>query len=670
MTPRYRRFPALGRHLTLLRTFSVLSALIIMLIASLLAWRVQGDVEHMALQQEAVLAQGQAAALLQAGFFRHGTAASLTPDTLRQLAVYTRQNMHYDHDVRVKIWTVHGTILYSDAPAAIGRHFPIDDGLADILAGRVTSAADISDLNAPENVTERGHFRHLLEVYVPIRLGRGAPIIGAYELYHDLTLLDGQETELRRAIWGSVALGFLVLYVSLFLIVRNASHRLVRQSASLAYQARHDALTDLPNRTLLHDRLQQALHHAPPPQPGAEPVSVALLLMDLDRFKEINDTFGHHHGDQLLRQVGARLCAALRATDTVARLGGDEFAVLLPATDVQRASAVAGALVRALEEPFILEGYSVSVGASIGIAVAPEHGQDATTLLRRADVAMYAAKRATSGYAVYLAAQDQYSPERLGLVGELRRAIEQDQLLLYYQPKVDFKTGRLDSVEALVRWQHPVRGLVPPDQFIPLAEHTGLITPLSHWVLTAALRQCRAWRDAGLGIRVAVNLSARLLQDERLVDSIVDLLRAWDVTPDLLQVEVTESAVMADPARALQILTRLHEMGIRIAIDDFGTGYSSLAYLKKLPADEIKIDKSFVRDMPGNADDVTIARSVIDLDHNLGLSVVAEGVEDRAVWDQLAGMGCDLAQGYYLSRPIPAAALTSWVGALGQEKAS
>jgi len=669
MTPRYRRFPALGRHLTLLRTFSVLSALIITLIASLLAWRVQSQVERMALQQEAVLARGQAAALLHAGLFRPSTSAGLTPGTLHRLAVYTQQNMRYVHDVRVKIWDAHGTILYSDARAAIGRHFPIDDGLADILAGRVASAADISDLNAPENVTERGHFRHLLEVYVPIQVDRSAPIIGAYELYHDLTLLDGQEAELRRAIWGSVALGFLALYVSLFLIVHNASRRLVRQSASLAYQARHDALTDLPNRTLLHDRLRQALHHAPPP-PGGDSASVALLLIDLDRFKEINDTFGHHCGDQLLRQVGARLCATLRATDTVARLGGDEFAVLLPVIDARGAGAVAGTLVRTLEEPFMLEGYSVSIGASIGIALAPEHGQDATTLLRRADVAMYTAKRATSDYAIYIAAQDQYSPERLGLVGELRRAIEQDQLVLYYQPKVDLRTGRLDSVEALVRWQHPVRGIVLPDQFIPLAEHTGLITPLSHWVLTAALRQCRAWRDAGLGIRIAVNLSARLLQDEHLVDSIVELLQTWGVTPDLLQVEVTESAVMADPARALQILTRLHDMGIRIAIDDFGTGYSSLAYLKKLPADEIKIDKSFVRDMAVNADDVTIARSVIDLGHNLGLSVVAEGVEDRAVWDQLAEMGCDLAQGYYLSRPIPAAALASWVRALPDEKAS
>ncbi len=370
MTPRYRQFRTLGRHLTLLRTFSVLSALIITLIASLLVWRVQDQVERMALQQEAVLAQGQAAALLHAGLFHPGTSAGLTPGTLRRLAVYTRQNMQYDHDVRVKIWNRHGTILYSDARAAIGRHFPIDDGLADILAGRVASAADISDLNAPENVTEHGHFRHLLEVYVPIQVGRGAPIIGAYELYHDLTLLDGQEAELRRAIWGSVALGFLVLYISLFLIVHNASRRLVRQSASLVYQARHDALTDLPNRTLLHDRLQQALHHAPPPQSSGDSASVALLLMDLDRFKEINDTFGHHHGDQLLRQVGARLCATLRATDTVARLGGDEFAVLLPATDAQGASAVASTLVRTLEESFMLEGYSVSIGASIGIALA------------------------------------------------------------------------------------------------------------------------------------------------------------------------------------------------------------------------------------------------------------------------------------------------------------
>ncbi|HEY8284572.1 MAG TPA: GGDEF domain-containing phosphodiesterase, partial [Chloroflexota bacterium] len=321
------------------------------------------------------------------------------------------------------------------------------------------------------------------------------------------------------------------------------------------------------------------------------------------------------------------------------------------------------AILRALDQPFVLEGYSMTLGASIGITLAPDHGQDAITLLRRADVAMYTAKRGATGYALYTTEQDQYSPDRLGLTGELRQAIEQDRLCLHYQPKVDLKTGHLDGVEALVRWPHPDRGLLPPDQFIPLAEHTGLIAPLSRWVLGTALRQCRAWRDEGLEIRVAVNLSARLLQDEHLIETVSDLLQAHGVPPNDLELEITESAVMADPARALGLLHRLHMMGVRLSIDDFGTGYSSLAYLNRLPVDEVKIDKSFILGLRTD-DAATITRSIIDLGHNLGLVVVAEGVEDQVAYERLGGMGCDLAQGYYLSRPIPAADLTAWARSL------
>ena len=258
----------------------------------------------------------------------------------------------------------------------------------------------------------------------------------------------------------------------------------------------------------------------------------------------------------------------------------------------------------------------------------------------------------------------------MGLSGELRAAIEKDELRLYYQPKVDLATGRLDSVEALVRWQHPTRGFMPPDQFIPLAEQTGLITPLSHWVLTAAVRQCRLWQDAGRPIRIAVNLSTRLLLRRDLVETITALLQAEGVQPRWLEVEITESAMMADPSRALSMLTRLHDMGVRLAIDDFGTGYSSLSYLKRLPVDEIKIDKSFVLDMPANNDDAAIARSIIDLGHNLNLSVVAEGVEDDATWHQLLAMGCDQAQGYYLSRPLPAADFAVWHDAASAAKSA
>jgi EAL domain-containing protein (putative c-di-GMP-specific phosphodiesterase class I) len=301
------------------------------------------------------------------------------------------------------------------------------------------------------------------------------------------------------------------------------------------------------------------------------------------------------------------------------------------------------------------------VRGSIGIALFPEHGTDASLLLQRADVAMYHAKRTDSGYAPYAAEHDEYSPDRLTLITELRQAIEQDQLILYFQPKLRIQSEEIDGVEALVRWEHPERGLIPPDQFIPLAEHTGLIRPLTTWVLDQALRQCREWQGAGLELRVAVNVSARSLHEPDLVSSIERLLATHDVRAGLLEVELTESALMADPVRGADVLVRLHQMGVKIAVDDFGTGYSSLAYLKRLPVDAIKIDKSFVQNMATQQDDVFIVRSVSDLGHSLGLEVVAEGVESKHGLHLLQMMGCDLAQGYHVSRPLPPAALIAWM---------
>jgi diguanylate cyclase (GGDEF)-like protein len=451
---------------------------------------------------------------------------------------------------------------------------------------------------------------------------------------------------------------------------RDVSER-VAQTAALRHQALHDTLTDLPNRTLFRESLQQAILNA---QRYKKPL--ALLLLDLDRFREINDTFGHHWGDTLLRQVGARLHGALRKSDPIARLGGDEFAVLLPNTgDMNGAIRAATRIMNVLEHTFVVEGHTLNVGASIGIALCPEHGEDADTLLRRADIAMYAAKRAHGGFAFYQPEQDDHTLDRLLLAGELRHAIENDQLVLHYQPKASFATGCVSHVEALVRWNHPQRGLVPPDQFIPLAEQTGLIRPLFLWVLNDALRQCAVWRQEGIGLHVAVNLSMRNLQDPCLPDTLVNLLSRWNLEPTWVELEITESTLAADPERAMKILTRFSTLGMRIAIDDFGTGYSSLAYLKRLPVDEIKIDKSFVLGMVNDEDDATIVRSTIDLGHNLGLKVVAEGVEDQATWDLLTAWGCDLAQGYFLSRPLPAPDFVAWLhargrGEMGQERAS
>jgi diguanylate cyclase (GGDEF)-like protein/PAS domain S-box-containing protein len=432
-----------------------------------------------------------------------------------------------------------------------------------------------------------------------------------------------------------------------------------RIEEALAHQALHDGLTGLPNRSLLLDRLEHAIR-------GIRRVRgpLALLLLDLDRFKEVNDTLGHHVGDVLLAEVAKRFSETLRESDTVARLGGDEFAILLNGADEEAAERAAGRLLTGLAQPFALGDQSFYLTASIGIAIYPGHGNDPATLLRCADVAMYRAKHHGTGFATYEADNDPHSSQRLSLTADLGRAIELGQLVLHYQPKVSLRTGEARQAEALVRWIHPQHGLISPDQFIGLAEHTGFIKPLTHWVLGEALRQASAWQDAGFDLCVAVNLSAWNLRDPELVATIAGLLETCGTKSSNLQLEITESALMVDPARAMATLTALHEMGIKVSIDDFGTGYSSLAYLRDLPVDEIKIDRSFVLDMmAGVEESFVIIRSVIDLGHNLGLEVVAEGVETQYNLDVLEAMGCDYAQGYRLSRPIRAADYSHWLDA-------
>jgi diguanylate cyclase (GGDEF)-like protein len=441
--------------------------------------------------------------------------------------------------------------------------------------------------------------------------------------------------------------------------VRDIAERKQAQAA-LEHQAVTDALTGLPNRLLLHDRLSQAILSA-----RRDETPLALLVMDLDRFKEVNDTLGHHYGDLLLRELGVRLRGLLREADTAARLGGDEFAVLLPRANAEDAEKAARRLLEALEQPFIVDGHPVEVGASIGVAIFPEHGSDPGTLLRRADVAMYVAKRNQSEFSLYSPELDQHSPDRLSLAAELRAAIEQDQLELFYQPKADMASGRITSVEALVRWRHPQRGLVPPDEFIPLAEQSGQVRALSRWVLNSALSQAQLWEKRGRALAVAVNLSMRDLQDPGLPETVAAMLAHWGVSPTLLSLEITESTLMADPAQAMEIVRRLSAMGVRIAIDDFGTGYSSLAYLKRLAVNELKVDRSFVRHVVTDSHDVAIVRSTIGLAHELGLEVVAEGIEDQPTWDLLAQLGCDTAQGYFISRPLPIGDLDRWVDESG-----
>ncbi|MHB8535716.1 MAG: bifunctional diguanylate cyclase/phosphodiesterase [Sulfuricaulis sp.] len=432
--------------------------------------------------------------------------------------------------------------------------------------------------------------------------------------------------------------------------------RLKELYESLESLAFTDPLTKLPNRTLFHERLVQAIDDA-----KRDYRPFALMLMDIDRFKDINDTLGHQVGDMLLQQVAARLRSKLRDIDTVARMGGDEFAILLPAVNDKHATMAARMLLQALRTPFVVGEQNLDIGASIGVALYPDHGVDANILIQRADVAMYAAKHANTGHAFYDGKLDQHNPTRLTLLGELRHAVEQEQFVLYFQPKVNLKTYQVTGVEALVRWNHPREDLMLPDTFIPLLEQTGMIRSLTPWVMNESLRQGQVLQDQGAPITISMNLSVRDLQDPYLADAFAEQLAALQISPRWLELEITESAVMTEPERALEVLTRLSTMGLRIAIDDFGTGYSSLSYLKKLPVNTIKIDKSFVIGMGRDENDAAIVRTSIDLAHNLKLEVVAEGVENEETLKRLAELGCDTAQGHYISRPLTADDLALWL---------
>jgi len=486
-------------------------------------------------------------------------------------------------------------------------------------------------------------------------------VLEAASTKHDVALAQLARLEhlesTTRTLTPLVFLAGLGLAALLASVTRGHRRQLAAERSQALHDSLHDALTGLPNRTLLADRFAQALR-----ADARAGTATGLLLIDLDRFKDINDTFGHHYGDELLRQVGPRLASALRDLDTVARLGGDEFAVLLPAVhSVQQALAVASKLQHALEQPFRVEGVDLDVEASIGVVRSGEHGTDPTVLLQRADIAMYVAKTQQCGVFAYDPDVDGHSPAKLALLGDLRRALERAELVLHYQPKISTSTGDVVSAEALVRWQHPERGLVLPDAFIPLAEHTGLIGPLTRYVLDAALTQARVWLDAGRALPVSVNLSARNLLDENLPGQVAELLAAHAVPAELLELEVTESALMTEPARAQRLLQQLSALGVRISIDDFGAGYTSLGQLKTLPVNELKIDKSFVMTMTTDRSNSLIVHSVVDLGHNLGLTIVAEGVESEQALTALREFGCDVVQGYHLSRPIPLAALDSWL---------
>jgi len=433
----------------------------------------------------------------------------------------------------------------------------------------------------------------------------------------------------------------------------RARHR--QAERTIERMAFYDALTGLPNLARLRERLSHAIDLA-----RAQRRPLALLTLNVDRFREINEVLGFQQGDALVGELAERLKRRIESPAMLARLGVDQFGVLLPGAGAERAEATARDLAHILDEPFSLAGTRVEAQASIGIALFPGHGTDAELLILRSDAAMYQAKRNRTGIAIFRGDGEPEIRERLSLVTDLRCAIEEDQLRLYVQPKVNIPSGALCGAEALVRWQHPQRGLIQPDRFIPLAERVGLINPLTYWVTNAALSQCYSWRDAGFSIPLAINLSARNLLDPRLLDRLNGLLTTWGASPEWLQLELTESALMEDPQGALEILRQLNKLGFQLVVDDFGTGYSSLSYLQRLPLVAVKIDKSFVMAMPNDHDSGVIVRSTIDMVHNIGLKVVAEGTENQFIWRQLADLGADVAQGTFISDPMPSDDFHAW----------
>ena len=549
-----------------------------------------------------------------------------------------------------------GTIAYADNHSVIGDGSTAPSEAHDALAGAV--ASQVTDSNGDAGGAARGR---VLRVFAPLRAKPSDRPNGSLELWVPYEPIAARITSRTHGLYWLLGGGLFSLWLLVVGVVAGASQRLRRQAAEKEEQALSDGLTGLPNRTMFQTLIERAMAGV-----GRRKEMGVVMLMDLDRFKDVNDTLGHHNGDLLLQRIGSRLHSVLRDAETVARLGGDEFAILLPEVpDRQSVVPVVRRVLKVLEEPVVVGGLALQCEGSIGIAIFPEHGTTVESVMRAADVAMYMAKENRSGYEYYDARRHEHRHDagRLALIGELRRAMDETELVLYYQPKVDLETGLAQGVEALARWHHPERGLLSPDEFIPLAERSNLLRPMTLYLLDSALRQCNAWRVCGLEVSVAVNLSMQNLIDLRLPNDLARLLTSWRLPPGSLELEITESTIMADHRRAMTILTRLNKMGVTLTVDDFGTGYSSLAYLQSLPVSSIKIDKSFVLSMaedPGNA---TIVQSTIDLGHNLGLRVVAEGVENEETYNKLAALGCDYAQGYFLSRPLSPDKATAWLAA-------
>ncbi len=646
---------AQARHSTarLFAVYAVVSLIPIVALGFILALHFRQEAQQRGLDQARAEAQIIAQTAVQPLFNDIPVSRGLSPTEVSGMRRLARQTVDSrgQGTLRLQLRDLHGRVVFAD-DGSTDPGGPVDDDALDAAHGE--TVAHLTNLNADDNPRHPGP--RAVEVYLPLQAGSPVRRVGVLELYLSYAPIAREVSQLLSTMYRDLIIGLGALYLALFAISASVNGRLRRQSKLNAHLAEYDTLTGLPNRSLFERRATAALQGA-----RRRGTAVAIAIVDLDNFKDINDVLGHRNGDEVLTELAARLERAARPEVTVARLSGDEFGLVVPCDGDRDPTAELGEIRTILERDLPVGGLTLSVQASVGYALAPLDADDSETLMRRADVAMYLAKAENAGLARYNASRDQYDPATLSLVAELRQAIEADQLVLHYQPQRDLATNRTVGIEALVRWQHPTRGLLPPDTFLPLAEQTNLIDQLTRWVLRRALTDLRDLGEAGAELSVAVNVSARGIGRGELADEVIKALRELSVEPRRLVIEVTETAILADPARAAIELGRLAAAGVAISLDDFGQGHTSLSHLSALPLDELKIDRGFVGDMLEHPAHAAIVNSVIDLGHNLELRVVAEGVETDEVLAHLSNRGCDLVQGYLLARPMPLEALVRWL---------
>jgi diguanylate cyclase (GGDEF)-like protein len=629
--------------------YAVISLVPVLVLGLVLARSLRGEARQRGLaegrSEAALVAQTAVSPLLDGRPLSRGvTAAEQT-----QLHRLAAQSIGEHTLLRLRVRDLAGQVVFSDDGSGF-KAKPEDETLK-AASGLVV--ARLTRLNTDSNDQGRKGVS-TVEIYMPLTAGTPPHRVGVLELYLPYAPISRDVTAGLHGLYVDLALGLAMLYVALFAITWSVSRGLRREVELNAFLAEHDVLTDLPNRMLFHRRAAAAVALG---ARRSEPVAIAII--DLDHFKDINDTLGHHNGDRLLAELAGRVAANTRPGDTLARLGGDEFGLVL--RDAAGAEKALHRLREIIDDEVEVSGLPLSVEASIGFVVAPDDGTDVDTLIQRADVAMYFAKAQHSGVMRYDPSLDDYDAAKLSLVGELRHAIDAGQLVLHYQPQATLADGRVEAVEALVRWQHPTHGLLYPDRFLPLAEQTDVIDKLTHWVLRTALTEIRDLPAPADELAVAINVSARSIGRIELARTIIQTLADLEVPPERLVIEVTETALLADPERAAAVLSELAAAGVKVSLDDFGRGQTSLGYLSALPIHELKIDKSFVLDMLENPAHAAIVRSIVDLGHNLALRVVGEGVESDVVLTALRESECDVAQGFLLARPMNAGQLGAWL---------